>query len=65
MTTLFIDGAWLAGNGTHMHSVDPAYGRVVWDGSAATLGQFPHGSQRTANAQLWHGHPKPILAAIS
>ncbi|AVY92793.1 succinylglutamate-semialdehyde dehydrogenase [Microvirgula aerodenitrificans] len=39
MTTLFIDGVWLAGNGTHMHSVDPAHGRVVWEGSAADAAQ--------------------------
>lgn len=39
MTTLFIDGQWLAGEGDAFQSLDPVSQRVLWDGQAASAGQ--------------------------
>ncbi|MBA1291253.1 succinylglutamate-semialdehyde dehydrogenase [Pseudomonas japonica] len=39
MTTLFIDGQWLAGEGEAFQSLDPVSQRVIWEGQAASAAQ--------------------------
>jgi succinylglutamic semialdehyde dehydrogenase len=34
--SLFIDGAWRGGRGEHFTSINPANGKTIWEGSAAT-----------------------------
>ena len=36
MTSLFINGQWLAGSGTEFSSLNPTTGEAVWTGGAAS-----------------------------
>jgi len=39
MTQLFVDGAWVEGEGSQLESIDPATGNPVWTGSQASEAQ--------------------------
>jgi len=39
MTQLFVDGAWLEGEGSELRSIDPATGNTVWTGREASEAQ--------------------------
>ena len=47
---LFIDGAWLAGQGEKFKSLDPGTGETVWLGRSATLGQTNRAVRAAHNA---------------
>jgi succinylglutamic semialdehyde dehydrogenase len=39
MTQLFVDGAWVEGEGSELRSIDPATGNTVWTGREASRAQ--------------------------
>ena len=39
MTQLFVDGAWVEGEGSQLRSIDPATGNTVWTGRQASKAQ--------------------------
>ena len=58
MTQLFIDGAWVEGEGPQLGSIDPATGNSVWVGRQASKAQVDHAviAAREAVAQ-WSAVP--------
>ncbi len=50
----FIDGKWLAGNGSEFHSIDPATNTSVWSGNNADINQVDLAVSAARNAfELW------------
>lgn len=57
VASLFINGNWIAGEGTAMESLNPGNGDQIWKGRAATDSQVDDAVQAAINAfPAWSGH---------
>ncbi len=57
VASLFINGNWIAGEGTAMESLNPGNGDQIWKGRAATNSQVDDAVQAAINAfPAWSGH---------
>ena len=58
MGELFVDGAWIEGEGPRLHSIDPATGARVWQGRQATEAQVDTAVMAARRAfSSWQGTP--------